>query len=88
MAAPRATLERACGVDGVGPAGGHGRDGNGVHVNIDCDSVDEIERIFKAMSVGSKVTMPLADTFWGAKFGMLTDAFGVKWMFNCELKRG
>jgi len=28
--------------------------------------------------------MPLQDTFWGAKFGMLTDAFGLRWMFNCE----
>jgi len=29
----------------------------------------------------------LADTFWGARFGTLTDAFGVQWMFNCELKK-
>jgi len=22
--------------------------------------------------------------FWGATFGMLTDAYGVRWMFNCN----
>ncbi|AHG88177.1 hypothetical protein J421_0640 [Gemmatirosa kalamazoonensis] len=60
--------------------------GNNVHVNVDCDSVDEIERIFAAMSEGATVTMPLQDTFWGARFGMLVDRFGVNWMFNCELK--
>jgi PhnB protein len=30
------------------------------------------------------VTMPLADQFWGAYFGMLVDRFGVQWMVNCE----
>jgi PhnB protein len=27
------------------------------------------------------------DTFWGARFGMITDKFGVSWMFNCELPK-
>jgi PhnB protein len=61
--------------------------GNNVHINVDCDSVDEIERIFKAMSEGGKVTMPLQDQFWGARFGMLVDKFGMNWMFNCELPK-
>jgi PhnB protein len=30
--------------------------------------------------------MPLEDTFWGARFGMLTDKFGISWMLNCEKK--
>ena len=63
------------------------KQGTNVHVNVDCDGVDEIERLFKAFSEGANVTMPLADQFWGAKFGMLTDKFGVNWMFNCELKK-
>ena len=28
--------------------------------------------------------MPAADMFWGAYFGMVTDQFGVNWMFNHE----
>jgi uncharacterized glyoxalase superfamily protein PhnB len=28
------------------------------------------------------------DTFWGAKFGMLTDPYGIRWMFNHTLKKG
>jgi len=36
---------------------------------------------------GGKVTMPLADAFWGARFGMLVDKFGLHWMFNCELPK-
>ena len=61
--------------------------GNNVYINIDCTDVSEIERLFKAFSEGATVEMPLADQFWGAKFGMLTDKFGVRWMFNCELKK-
>jgi PhnB protein len=59
--------------------------GNNVHLNIDCDDIAEIERLFAGFSEGGKVTMPLEDQFWGARFGMLVDKFGMHWMFNCEL---
>jgi PhnB protein len=61
--------------------------GNNVWVNIDCDTVPEIEKLFSAFSEGGSVIMPLADQFWGARFGMLTDKFGINWMFNCELPK-
>jgi hypothetical protein len=41
------------------------------------------ERPFTALGEGSKVTMPLQDTFWGARFGSLTHRFGIQWSFNC-----
>jgi PhnB protein len=62
--------------------------GSNVHLNIDCETVEEIDRLFKALGAGGTVTMPLQDTFWGARFGMLTDKYGIQWMFNCELKKG
>jgi PhnB protein len=61
--------------------------GNNVWVNIDCDTVPEIEKLFAAFSEGGHVVMPLADQFWNARFGMLTDKFGINWMFNCELPK-
>jgi PhnB protein len=27
--------------------------------------------------------MPLQQTFWAARFGMLIDRFGTPWMINC-----
>jgi len=30
------------------------------------------------------VTMPFAETFWAARFGMLVDKFGTPWMVNCD----
>jgi PhnB protein len=33
----------------------------------------------KAVSAGAIVKMPLANQFWGARYGMLTDPFGFNW---------
>lgn len=38
---------------------------------------------FAALAEGGAIAVPLQETFWGAKCGMLTDAFGVRWMLNC-----
>jgi PhnB protein len=60
------------------------RQGSNFSINVPCDSVEEIERLFAAVGEEGKVTMALQDTFWGARFGMLTDRFGINWMFNFE----
>lgn len=52
-------------------------------VNIAVDDPAEAERVFKALSEGGEVTMPIAETFWAHRFGMLTDRFGKGWMVNC-----
>lgn len=44
----------------------------------------EAERIFRALEENAKVTMPLGETFWAVRFGMLVDRFGIPWMVNCE----
>lgn len=57
-----------------------------IHLCIDFKDARAMENVFAALSNGGKITMPLEDTFWGAKFGMLTDKFGINWMFNCEVE--
>jgi PhnB protein len=44
----------------------------------------EAERIFATLADGGKVTMPVQETFWAQRFGMVTDRFGTPWMINCE----
>lgn len=58
--------------------------GSNFSICIQCESADEIERYFKALSQSGAVSMPLQDTFWGARFGMLKDQFGIHWMLNYE----
>jgi len=44
------------------------------------------ERAFNALAEGGKVEMPLTETFWAPKFGMLEDRFGVGWMISVQHK--
>ena len=56
--------------------------GNNNHISIFPASRDEADRLFKGLSAGGTIDMPLADQFWGDYFGSFTDKFGVKWMIN------
>jgi PhnB protein len=56
----------------------------GFSVNIDTETADEAERVFHALAEGGSVRMPIQETFWAQRFGMLVDRFGTPWMVNCE----
>ena len=46
-------------------------------------NVDDVEGWWKrAVDAGAEVEMPLADMFWGARYGQLRDPFGVGWALN------
>ncbi len=60
--------------------------GTNVSLNLEPDTRAEAERLFAALAEGGRVTMPLADMFWGALFGAVTDKFGVQWMVNCAAR--
>ena len=59
----------------------------GFCVNISVDDPLEADRIFARLSENGKVSMPIQETFWALRFGMLPDQFGTPWMINCEAKR-
>lgn len=58
--------------------------GSNTQLSLNFKHEEDIDRVYTAMSEGSKINMPLQDTFWGAKFGMLTDKWGISWMFNFD----
>ncbi len=60
--------------------------GNNVYINLEPDTRAETERLFKVLSDGGKVEMPLQDQFWGGYFASFTDRFGTNWMLNCSSK--
>ena len=61
-------------------------EGNNFSISVSADSKEEADRLFKGLSEGGKVEMPLADAFWGAYFGMLQDKLGVRWMVSYDYK--
>jgi PhnB protein len=56
----------------------------GFSVTLGVDKPAEAERIFHALAEDGTVRMPIQETFWATRFGMLTDRFGTPWMINCE----
>lgn len=56
--------------------------GTNLSLSMDFKSLEEIERTYNALTDGATISMPLQDTFWGAKFGILVDKYGIQWMFN------
>jgi len=56
----------------------------GFFVSLNIDTPKEAERIFTALSDKGTVLMPIQETFWAHRFGMLNDRFGIPWMINCE----
>ncbi|MCB0833798.1 MAG: VOC family protein [Bacteroidetes bacterium] len=49
---------------------------------VDCESMQELERVFGALSKGGQVLMPLDDYGFSRKFGWISDRFGVSWQVN------
>lgn len=54
----------------------------GISLSITAASPADAERVFNALGDGGQVFMPLAQTFFAERFGMLTDRFGVSWMIT------
>jgi PhnB protein len=55
----------------------------GFYVLLNIGAEAEADRIFKALAENGAVQMPVQETFWARRFGMLVDQFGTPWMINC-----
>ena len=53
---------------------------NGISLAIAVDNGDKAEKLFTALSQGGEVQMPMTETFFSPRFGMVADKFGVSWM--------
>lgn len=50
------------------------------YLSLAVDSPDEAERIYSLLSEGGEIFMPMEETFFAFRFGMLRDKFGTSWM--------
>ena len=57
----------------------------GFSLSLQIASTAEAERVFHDLAEAGRIVMPLAETFWAARFGMLVDRFGIPWLINCEV---
>ncbi len=64
------------------PGGGYEKP-QGFAVMLGMSDAAEAERVFAELAEGGAVSLPLQETFWAARYGMVRDRFGTPWMVNC-----
>ncbi|MBC8465634.1 glyoxalase/bleomycin resistance/extradiol dioxygenase family protein [bacterium] len=58
-----------------------------IHLNLGFTVYeDRMRSTWDRLKIGGTVTMKLEKQFWGDIFGMLTDKYGICWMFDCVEK--
>lgn len=69
---------------GMGTKSPQALGGSPVVLNI---YVEDVDALFKqAVAAGAKVTMPLADQFWGHRYGQIVDPFGHSWALGSHIE--
>ncbi|WP_046366981.1 VOC family protein [Flavihumibacter petaseus] len=68
--------------DALESMGHHLNAGNNFSLQIEAESTEEADALYRALCEGGKPTLPMMTMFWGTYFGMLTDKFGIQWMIN------
>jgi len=55
-------------------------------IAISADSKEEAERLFKGLSEGGAVEMPMAESRWSTYFAMFRDRYGIEWTVEFDPK--
>ncbi|HWK21735.1 MAG TPA: VOC family protein [Ureibacillus sp.] len=63
---------------------GKTKKGDNVRVSLECESEEEITRVYNDLSVSGDVSVELQETHWGALHANLVDQFGVGWLLNFQ----
>lgn len=66
---------------------GQVKQGSNYSISLQTSTDEETDRLFNGLSADGQVTMPLEKTFWGARFGMFVDKFGINWMVNQDVSQ-
>ena len=74
------------GNDHIDSMGGSFVAGNNFSLSLHPDSEELSDKLFKNLSAGGKVIVPMSKAPWGDYFGMFIDKFGIKWMINHRAK--
>lgn len=69
--------------DDLGMGKGSGSGATTLHLDVpDADAVQA-----QAAAAGATITMPVAEMFWGARYGTLTDPAGIAWSVSTQVRQ-
>jgi PhnB protein len=61
--------------------------GDHVRIVLDCETEEEIRKVYESLSQGGRITLELQETFWGALHANLVDRFGIGWLLNFQKRK-
>lgn len=56
-------------------------------ISITAESKEEADQLFRGLSAGGQVEMPIGDSPWGSYFAMFRDKYGIEWMIDFDPRR-
>ena len=62
------------------------KDGDDVWLSLQCGPASEVDELSAKLGAGGQTPQPPHDAFWGTRFAMVVDRFGVQWMLSSERK--
>ena len=71
-------------LSGGDPLPGQYQKPQGFALQLNLSDPGEAERIFNALAESGTIQMPLQETSWALRFGVLVDSFGIPWLVNCD----
>ncbi len=74
------------GTDMLASMGHDLRVGNNTTINLECDSREEADRLFLALSEGGSEMAEMAEMPWGYYWGVVLDRFSIRWMLTVPLE--
>lgn len=54
------------------------------YVCLHLEDIADATARFDALSAGGTIQVPLQETFFAVRFGLVTDSYGTRWMFHCS----
>ena len=55
-------------------------------IYVSAESREEADKLFKGLSAGGNVEVPISDSPWGTYFGMFRDKYGIEWIVDFNPK--
>jgi PhnB protein len=55
----------------------------GFYVLLGIDEPTDAERMFSSLAENGVVAVPMQQTFWSVRFGVVVDRFGIPWEVSC-----
>jgi PhnB protein len=55
----------------------------GFRIFLEAEDPADAQRLYDALAENATIEMPLQETFWSLRFGVLTDQYGIPWTISC-----